>query len=108
MQMGNLRYICKSLDHNAFIYRGWETYNISDILGIRHVGTDGPIRIKRAGTTENLGRKARRAAADWKDASSIEEVSDLLNPNPFRPKAPQRYDPSALARQREPAKQMAY
>jgi hypothetical protein len=97
MQMGNLRYICKSLDHNAFVYRGWETYNIADILEIRHVGTDGPIRIKRAGTTQNLGRKARRAAPDWNDARSIEEVADSLNPNPFRPKkAPQCAEPAAL------------
>jgi hypothetical protein len=86
MQMGKLRYFCKSLDHTAFVYQGFETCNIAEILGIRHVGTDGVVRAKRSGTTENLGRKARRAAS-WKEARFPEEVAQLLNPEPFRRKA---------------------
>ena len=83
MQMGKLRYFCKSLDHTAFLYRGFETYNIAELLGIRHTGTDGVVRAKRAGTTENLGRTARRQAG-WRDARFPEEVADLLNPAPSR------------------------
>jgi hypothetical protein len=83
MQMGALRYACKSLDHYAFVYRGFTTCNVAEMLGIRHAGTDGPIQVKRAGTTENLGRKARNAAG-WNEARYIEEVSELLNPQPRR------------------------
>jgi hypothetical protein len=83
MQMGSLKYACKSLDHTAFIYRGYDTYNVGDILGIEHRGRDGVVRIKRAGTTQNIGPKAR-AAAGWPEAQYIEQVADLLNPGPFR------------------------
>jgi hypothetical protein len=86
MQMGKLRYFCKSLDHTAFVYRGFETFNVAEMLGIRHVGTDGEIRAKRAGTTENLGPKARRAAG-WKEARFPEDVAPLLNPKPRLRKA---------------------
>jgi hypothetical protein len=79
MQMGTLRYICKSLDHTAFCYRGSEAQNIGDMLGINHRGTDGAISVKRAGTTQNLGPKAR-AAAGWREVRSLEEVAVLLNP----------------------------
>lgn len=79
MQLGVLRYICKTLDHRAFKYCGYDTVNIADAVGIQHVGTDGPIHAKRAGTTANIGRKARRVAG-WRDARSIDEIADALNP----------------------------
>jgi hypothetical protein len=79
MQLGALQYICKTLDHRAFKYYGFDTINIADELGIQHRGTDGAIQMKRAGTTQNIGRKARRDAG-WKDARSIEEVRSLLQP----------------------------
>ncbi len=86
MQMGKLRYFCKSIDHTAFVYRAFEACNIAKMLGIDPVGTDGVVRAKRCGTTENIGRKARRAVG-WKEARFLEEVAELLNPEPFRRKA---------------------
>jgi hypothetical protein len=86
MQMGKLRYFCKSLDHTAFVYRGFETFNVAEMLGIRHVGTDGAIWAKRAGTTENLGRKARRAAG-WREERFPEQIGHVLNPEPGHRKA---------------------
>lgn len=86
MQMGLLRYFCKSLDHHAFVYRGWETCNVADMIGIRHEGTDGLVRVKRAGTTQNIGRKARHEAG-WPEMRVIENVAELLNPQSRRRKA---------------------
>jgi hypothetical protein len=83
MQMGCLRYICKSMDHNAFVYRWFETHNVADMLNIRHAGTDGEVKVKRAGTTQNIGPKARQSVG-WRDKRSIEAVADLLNPKPRR------------------------
>lgn len=55
------------------------------MLGIEHRGTDGMVRAKRAGTTRNIGRKARREAG-WRETRLIENVADLLNPEPSRRK----------------------
>jgi hypothetical protein len=81
MQMGYARYMCKSLDPAAFLYRDREIIYIVDRLGIRPDEIGGAILVKRAGTTENLGRKARTAAG-WKDARLPDEVAALLNPDP--------------------------
>ena len=51
------------------------------MLGIEHRGTDGVVLVKRAGTTQNISRKAR-AAAGWKEARYLEQVANLLNPEP--------------------------
>jgi hypothetical protein len=79
-QIGFLRYVCKSLDHRAFVYHGFETINVGDALGIQHVGTDGPIATKRAGWTENLGPTARRRAG-WRELRHLEELAITLNPD---------------------------
>jgi hypothetical protein len=79
MQMGALRYACKALDHRAFKYQGFESVNIADTLGIQHIGTDGVIKAKRAGWTENIGPTARRRA-DWCELRHIDQLAAAFNP----------------------------
>jgi hypothetical protein len=79
MQMGALRYSCKSLDHRAFLYEAFESVNIADRLGIEHVGTDGIVRAKRAGWTQNIGPTARRRAG-WRELRHHDELAFALNP----------------------------
>lgn len=79
MQMGALRYVCKALDHRAFKYFGYNTVNIADALGIQHTGTGGPIHVKRAGCTTNIGSTARRRA-HWRELRHIDELAQALNP----------------------------
>jgi hypothetical protein len=86
-QTGALKYLCKSVDHTAFVYREFGTRNLGDLLGIQHRGTDGAIHVKRVGTTQNISLKARRKAG-WKEHRSPEEVSALLNP----PKGRRQHD----------------
>ena len=79
MQMGALRYACKALDHRAFKYQGFVSVNIADTLGIQHIGTDGVIKAKRAGWTENIGPTARRRA-DWRELRHIDQLAAAFNP----------------------------
>jgi hypothetical protein len=83
MRAGILRYIVKGFDHSQFRYTGigFETENIAVALGIRHRGQQGNIVIKRAGTSQNIARAARRAAG-WREVRTPEGLHRILNPEP--------------------------
>ncbi len=79
MQAGRLRYMVKAIDHAAFRYHGTETENIGALLGIDHRGGQGVIAIKRAGTSQNIGRAARKRA-DWQEIRELEKLASVINP----------------------------
>jgi hypothetical protein len=81
MRAGIMRYVLKGIDHSAFRYVGTETENIAVALGIRHRGQQGNIAIKRAGTSQNIARGARRAAG-WREVRTLEGLHCILNPEP--------------------------
>ena len=47
MQMGKLRYFCKSLDHTAFAYHAFETINIAERIGMGHRSLLLPARLDK-------------------------------------------------------------
>lgn len=80
MRTGQLKYLCKGLDHAAFIYAGRDTLNLGDALGINHRGMQGTVTIKRSGVSQSISRSARRKAG-WIEVRDISGVARLLNPN---------------------------
>jgi hypothetical protein len=80
MRLGSLRYLCKRLDHRAFVYFGFESVSVADHLGVEHRGTDGVVAAKRAGWTENLGIAARRRAG-WREIRDLDALARALNPH---------------------------
>lgn len=74
---GSLRYLLKGLDHRAFIYVGTQTANLGVELGIDHRGQQGFVPIKRAGTTQNIGRAARKRAG-WRDVRDVAGLRRLI------------------------------
>jgi hypothetical protein len=80
MRAGNFVYVLKAIDHRDFRYlSSGETENIGAALGINHRGTQGEVAIKRAGTSQNLGKAARRAAG-WVERRSLEDLRAILQP----------------------------
>lgn len=77
-RVGLLRYFLKTANRHDFQYRGGDTVNISDILGINHSGSRPPVLIKRYGVTQNIGPTARRKAG-FKDARILEDVAERLD-----------------------------
>jgi hypothetical protein len=81
MQAGAMRYILKGFDHQAFRYIGLsgETENLGMALGINHRGQQGIVALKRCGTSQNLGPKARRTAG-WREVRDVTALGRLLDP----------------------------
>jgi hypothetical protein len=80
MRAGGLRYWLKGIDHRDFRYRSLnETVNVAAAIGIEHRGTQGIVPIKRAGTSQNLGRAMRRATG-WTERRSLEDLRVILRP----------------------------
>jgi hypothetical protein len=85
MRAGDFIYLLKAFDHRDFRYLNPdETVNIGAALGIEHRGSQGEVSIKRAGTSANLGKAARRAAG-WVERRSLEDLRAILRP-PLTPK----------------------
>lgn len=74
---GSLRYLLKGLDHRSFFYVGTETANLGVELGIDHRGQQGFVPVKRAGTTQNIGRAARKRAG-WRDVRDLAGLRRIL------------------------------
>lgn len=83
MRFGSLRYMLKGIDHGAFRYVGTEgeTENLGQALGIDHRGTQGIIPFKRAGASQNIAQKARKAAS-YVDVTALEELHLILRSDP--------------------------
>jgi hypothetical protein len=81
MRAGLLRYILKGIDASAFRYTGLagETESIAEALGIQFSGNQGLINIKRSGTSQNIGLKARRDA-DWVEVRDLPALRRILVP----------------------------
>lgn len=80
MRAGGLRYLLKGICHADFRYLSpTETENVGQALGVEHRGTQGTVPIKRAGTTENIGKAARRAAG-WIERRTLEDLRAILVP----------------------------
>jgi hypothetical protein len=78
MQIGAFQYLCKRLDHRAFVYFGFQSVNVADYLGFEHRGTDGFVSAKRAGWTENIGIAARRRAG-WQEIRHLDHLALALH-----------------------------
>jgi len=95
MRAGGLRYWLKGIDHRDFRYLSPdETVNIAAAIGIEHRGTQGVVPIKRAGTSQNLGRAARHAAG-WVERRALADLRAILRP-PETPKASPKAAPRPL------------
>jgi hypothetical protein len=81
MRAGALRYVCKGIDQAAYRYVGWsgETEYIAAALGILDKGPQGIIKIKRCGTSQNIGLAARREAG-WREIRDLFSLERLFNP----------------------------
>jgi len=76
---GSLKYLCKGMDHRDFVYSAnGETENLGALVGIEHRGFQGIIQMKRAGVSENIGRKTR-AAAGWREVSDPLAIGKIIN-----------------------------
>lgn len=80
MRAGALLYLTKAIDHKDFRYSGRETQNIGHLLGIRHRGTQGIIKIKRAGASQNIAAAARKRAG-WREIRELERLHHVLHPD---------------------------
>lgn len=76
---GVLRYICKGIDESA----GRRGRNAASILGVR-ASAQGPVTTQRSGTSENIGRAARRQAG-WVEQHDLIEVRRILYPPKKKP-----------------------
>lgn len=81
MRAGDFIYLLKGMDHRDIRYLSpaEPPQNIGAELGIKHRGTQGEVSIKRAGTSQNLG-KAARSAANWTERRSLADLHAILQP----------------------------
>src|SRR5690606_10054396 len=79
MRFGHLLYCLKGTDHRAYVETpDGRTHNAAALLGIQHRGEQGDIRIKRAGTSANIGPSAQaKAGFDF----DIFQLSDFVGAN---------------------------
>jgi hypothetical protein len=84
MRAGALTYLLKGFDPHSFRYASpaGEMETLGLALGINGQQT-GVIRIKRCGTSQNLGPSARRRAG-WREVRDVEALRRLLDPGDSR------------------------
>lgn len=77
-----MRYIYKGLDRTVERYDGREPVEIARELNIPDRGSQGEIRIKRAGVSQNVAKVAR-CRHGWSEIRNLDRMHSILNPVEF-------------------------
>jgi hypothetical protein len=78
-RVGLLRYLLKGTDHTATCRIAQSKYNVAELFGIDHRGTQGTIKnCRRYGISHSLSKSAR-AKANWHDLTNVLNLRDAID-----------------------------